>query len=96
MCAQAQDPKACQERAEKMKGAYSKARQACEGKEGDARRDCMRKEMCAQAKDPAKCEAKAASRMAHRREVYEACKGKRGDELKSCVREQREKMQDKK
>ena len=43
----------------KFKAAHSSAEKACEGKQGDARRDCMRHEMCAQAKDPAKCEARA-------------------------------------
>jgi len=54
-CSKAKDPKRC----EKMKAARGNARKACEGKQGDAHRDCMRHEMCAQAKDPAKCEARA-------------------------------------
>src|SRR5881396_2922636 len=51
--------KACLERTAKMKAAHGKAEKACAGKQGDARRDCMRHEMCAQAKDPAQCEARA-------------------------------------
>ncbi|HXM81287.1 MAG TPA: hypothetical protein VN929_05105 [Burkholderiales bacterium] len=58
-CSKAKDPARCEERVAKMKAAHSKAEKACEGKQGDARHDCMRKEMCAQAKDPAKCEARA-------------------------------------
>jgi hypothetical protein len=95
-CSQAKDPKACEERREKVNAAKSKAQKACEGKQGDARRDCMRKEMCAQSKDPAKCEAKAKERMTHRKQAMEACKGKQGEELKSCIRDQREKMRGKK
>jgi len=67
MCAQSKDPKACEARAAKMKAAMTKARQACESKQGDARRDCMRHEMCAQSKDPAKCEANARERFEKRK-----------------------------
>ena len=58
-CSKAKDPARCEERVAKMKAAHGKAQKACEGKQGDARRDCMRREMCSQAKDPAKCEARA-------------------------------------
>jgi len=66
-CSQAKDPRACEERMAKMKAAHEKAKAACEGKQGDARRDCMRHEMCAQSKDPAKCEANARERFEKRR-----------------------------
>ena len=56
-CSKAKDPARCEERVAKMKAARSQAQKACEGKQGDARRDCMRKQMCAQAKDPGRCEA---------------------------------------
>src|SRR5690606_23689786 len=92
-CSQAKDPKACEERMQKMRAAHLKAREACEGKSGAEGRECMRRELCAQSKDPAKCEAQAkqrAERRAERRaKIAEACKGKAGDALKSCVREQR-------
>ena len=92
-CSQAKDPKACEERMQKMRAAHLKAREACHGKSGTEGRDCMRRELCAQAQDPAKCEAQAkqrAERRAERRaKIEEACKGKTGDELKSCAREQR-------
>ena len=44
-CSQAKDPKACEARAEKAKAAMQQARKACEGKQGDERRDCMRHEL---------------------------------------------------
>ena len=58
-CSKAKDPARCEERVAKVKAAHGKAEKACEGKQGDARRDCMRHEMCAQAKDPGKCQARA-------------------------------------
>jgi Spy/CpxP family protein refolding chaperone len=88
-CSKAKDPKLCEERREKLKSAYGKARQACEGKQGDQRQECMRSQMCAQAKDPAKCQAEGKERAARREKMREACKGKQGDELRSCIREQR-------
>jgi hypothetical protein len=47
---------------EKMKGARDNAKKACDGKQGDDRRNCMQREFCAQAKDPAKCEARVKER----------------------------------
>jgi len=88
-CSQARDPKACEERLARLKAARDQARQACEGKSGDAARECMQKELCAQSKDPAKCEAGLKERAAERVRLREACKGKRGDELRACVRENR-------
>ena len=78
-------------RVAKARDSHAKARKACEGKDGDARRDCMRKEMCAQSKDPAKCEAQAKEWMAKRDKAREACKGKEGDERRACVRDQMKK-----
>lgn len=90
-CSKAKDPKACEERVAKAKEAHAKARQACEAKPADERRDCMRREMCAQTKDPGKCEARIKERMAQRAKIREACKDKKGEELRSCIREQRQK-----
>src|SRR5215213_5749341 len=59
--------------------AMKKAHAACDAKQGDERRDCMRKEMCASAKDSAKCEARAKERMAMRQKAMEECKAKGGD-----------------
>jgi hypothetical protein len=70
-----------------------KARAACDAKQGDERRDCMRKEMCAGASDPAKCEARAKDRMAMRQKAMEECKAKGGD-MRACMREQRGRNKD--
>ena len=88
-CAQAKDPKACEERREKARAAFKKAHEACDAKKGDERRDCMRQQMCSDAQDPAKCEANAKARTSARKQAYEACKDKKGTELRSCMREQR-------
>lgn len=92
-CSKAQDPKACEERLAKAKAAHQKARQACEAKKGEERRDCMRRELCAQSQDPAKCEArvkeKASERGERRAKIREACKDKKGEELRACIKEQR-------
>jgi hypothetical protein len=58
-CSKAKDPARCEERVAKFKAARGGAEKACQGKQGEARHDCMRREMCSQAKDPAKCEARA-------------------------------------
>src|SRR2546422_4584333 len=42
-CSKAKDPARCEERVAKFKAAHSSAEKACEGKQVDARRDCMRK-----------------------------------------------------
>ena len=91
MCAQAKDPKACEERAEKFKGAAQEARKSCEGKTGAEHDQCMVQQMCAKAKDPAACEARGKQRMARREEVREACKGKTGEDLKACIRDHADK-----
>jgi Spy/CpxP family protein refolding chaperone len=88
-CSKAQDPKACEERRAKMKGAHENAKKACEAQKGEGHRECMQREMCAQAKDPKACEAQVAKRKANRERIRDACKGKQGEELKTCVREQR-------
>jgi hypothetical protein len=78
------------EHREKMKAAHGKARQACDGKQGQEHRDCMRKEMCAQSKDAAKCETHFKERSEAFNKAYDACKGKAtGDEFRTCLREQR-------
>jgi len=88
-CSKAADPKACEKRRAKAKETVSKARAACEGKQGDERRDCMRQQGCAQSKDPAKCQANAKAHTERRQEAREACKDKTGAALKTCLREQR-------
>ena len=81
--------KAREERRMKLKSAQEKARKACEGKQKDEHRDCMRHEMCAQTKDPAKCEARVKEHASQRAKIREACKDKKGEELRACIREQR-------
>lgn len=85
-CAQAKDPRACEERRDKMNATRKRARAACEGRRGAEHDECMVKELCAQARDPARCEAAGRDRMARRERVREACKDKRGEELKACIR----------
>jgi hypothetical protein len=92
MCAQAKDPKLCQERfakADAAKAARAKAAKACDGKQGAERSDCMRRETCAQAKDPAQCEARIKEAAAKREKIREACKDRKGEDYRACVREQR-------
>ena len=88
-CSQARNPKACEERAAKMKDTARTARTACEGKKGAEHDECMVQQMCAQAKDSARCEAEGRARLARREKIREACKDKRGDELRACIRESR-------
>jgi hypothetical protein len=87
LCAQAPDPKACNERVAKGKESFAKARKACEAKPESERRDCMRHELCAPSKDPAKCEAQAKEAVAARDKAREACKDKPADERGACMRE---------
>lgn len=86
-CSQAKDPKACEERREKIRAAHDKASKACEGKQGAERRDCMRHEMCGQAKDPKACEARAEKAKAAMQKARKACEGKQGQERRDCMRQ---------
>ena len=88
MFAQAKDTKPCQERFAKGKETYSKANKACEGKKGDERGDCMRRELCAQSKDPAGCEKHAKEMAVAREKAREACKDQPADQRRACMREQ--------
>jgi len=85
-CSKAKDPARCEERREKMKAAHSRAEKTCEGKQGDARHDCMRKEMCAQAKDPRACMERTAKMKAAHGKAEKACAGKQGDAHRDCMR----------
>jgi hypothetical protein len=89
MCAQAKDPKSCEERLTKMKDAHQDARKACEGKTGAERDQCMASQMCSRAKNAERCQAEAKERTARREKIREACKDKSGADLKACIREQR-------
>jgi hypothetical protein len=78
-----------QERRDKMKAAHQQAKQACQGKEGTAHRDCMRTEFCKSSKDAAKCEARMKEHAAAFNKAYDACKAKAtGDEFRTCMHQQ--------
>src|SRR5439155_1915071 len=81
-CSKAKDPARCEERVAKMKA----AKKACEGKQGDARHDCMRKEMCARAEDPKACMERTAKMKAAHGKAEKACAGKQGDARRDCMR----------
>jgi hypothetical protein len=85
-CAQAQDPKACQERVDRMKALRAEVEKACEGTRGAERSGCMQKQMCAHSANPAAC-AERIGRLndAHAR-ARQACEGKKGDEARACMR----------
>src|SRR5439155_18300082 len=90
-CSKAKDPARCEERVAKFKAAHGSAEKVCAGKQGDARRDCMRKQMCAQAKDPKAClERSSKMKVAHGK-AEKACAGKQGDAHRDCMREARAK-----
>ncbi len=92
-CSQAADPKACEERRDRMRQAMRDARAACEAKETRAEhRQCMAEQICAKAPDPAQCQARMKERAEMRGRMLEACRGKEGDELRSCMREQRRQL----
>jgi hypothetical protein len=87
--AQAPDSDAAKaERRAKVKEARDKAAKACDGRQGQERRDCMRREMCAQAKDPKACEARAEKARAAVQKARQACEGKQGDERRACMRQE--------
>jgi Spy/CpxP family protein refolding chaperone len=78
-CSKAKDPKACEERREKVRAAREKALKACEGTQGTERRDCMVKQACAEAKDPAQCEARIKERAEKRRQYRERSPEQKSD-----------------
>jgi Spy/CpxP family protein refolding chaperone len=78
-CSKAKDPKACEERREKVRAARDKALKACEGTQGTQRRDCMVKQACAEAKDPAQCEARIKERAEKRRQHRERSPEQKSD-----------------
>jgi Spy/CpxP family protein refolding chaperone len=84
-CSQAKDPKACEERRDKMKAARTQAEQACQGKAGADYRECMLKQMCAQSKDPKGCEERISKAKDSVKGARAACEGKRGAEHDECM-----------
>ena len=85
-CSKAKDPAHCEERVAKMKAARSEAKKACEGKQGDAHYDCMRKEVCARAEDRNACMERTAKMKAAHGKAEKACAGKQGDARRDCMR----------
>ena len=86
-CSKAADPKTCEDRQSKVRGAVKKAEEQCKGKAGPEHRACMRENVCAQAKDPAQCKARAEKFG----EYMKACEGRKDDELRKCMRDERAK-----
>jgi hypothetical protein len=75
-------------RREQLKQAHEKAVKACEGKQGDERRACIRKEVCAQSKDPKACEARIAKARDTHAKARKACEGKPDGERRDCMRKE--------
>ena len=73
---------------EQVKQAHEKAVKACEGKQGDERRACIRKEVCAQSKDPKACEARVAKARDTHAKARKACEGKPDGERRDCMRKE--------
>lgn len=84
-CSQAKDPKACEERRDKLKAARTQAEQACQGKRGQEYRACMMREMCAQSKDPKGCEERVAKSRDTAKSARATCEGKPGAEHDECM-----------
>jgi len=73
---------------EQVKQAHEKAVKACEGKQGDERRACIRKEVCAQSTDPKACEARVAKARDTHAKARKACEGKPDGERRDCMRKE--------
>src|SRR5919108_3817437 len=84
-CAQAKDPKACEERRDKMKSMREQAEKACQGKPAAEHGECMAHEMCAQTKDPQACEERMSKMKDSYKGARSACQGKQGAEHEACM-----------
>jgi hypothetical protein len=88
-CSQAKDPKACEERRDKMKSMREQAEKACQGKQGAEHGECMAHEMCAQTKDPKACEERMSKMKENyksaREQAMKACEGRQGAEREQCL-----------
>jgi hypothetical protein len=69
-----------------MKAAHEKAKTACDGKEGEAQRECMRLQMCSQAKDPKACQERSAKARDMIEKARQTCEAKKGNEHRDCMR----------
>ena len=74
------------EQRQKVRAARQKAAQVCRGTRGDARNDCMERQMCAQAKDPASCNARVSKLRSDYRKAAETCKSAQPDKHRDCMR----------
>ena len=74
------------EQRQKVREARQKAAQACKGTRGDARHECMERQMCARAKDPAKCNARVSKLRGDYRKAVETCKSAQPDKQRDCMR----------
>src|SRR5689334_19105103 len=88
-CSRAKDPKACEERRDKLAAAHERAEKACSGRQGTEHAQCMTHEMCAEAKDPKACEQHIAQMRDKAKDVRTACEGKQGPERADCVVKER-------
>jgi hypothetical protein len=79
-------PAASEEQRQKVRAARHKAAQACKGTRGDARHECMEREMCAQATDPAKCNARVSKLRGAHQKAVETCKSAQPDKHRDCMR----------
>lgn len=70
-CEKAPDPGKCEAHRKETKEHMSQAREACKGKEGPDRGQCVAAQMCSKASDPAKCQARARERAERRHEKHE-------------------------
>ena len=79
-------------RREQLRQAHEKALKACEGKQGEERRACIRREVCAQSKDPKACEARVSKAREQAREAHakarKACEAKPEGERRDCMRKE--------
>jgi len=76
---QTANPEACKAHQQ----AHNQAREACKGKAGADRRQCMGEQMqnfdCSKSANPQQCEA--------RKKVYQECKGQTGPAFRQCVQQ---------
>ena len=79
-------PAASEEQRKKVHAARQKAAQACKSTRGNARHDCLEREMCAQAKDPARCNARVSKLRSDHQKAVETCKSAQPDKHRDCMR----------
>jgi hypothetical protein len=91
-CSKAADPKACEQRVQKLRDVHKNAAEVCRTRPSAEQRECMRTEMCRESRDPARCEDNARKNAERRDIVLEACKGKQGAVLRQCLREEYKKL----